>query len=107
MNTLKSKVMRRVYTFWLLRTVYHSLALKLMGIGMLVLILRQLVSLRSVIMNTLQTGGIDQMITYLEYAFAHTQASVQITFALIGVLAVWTVIDALRKDFSIPEAVVV
>lgn len=94
--------MRRVYAFWLLRTAYHSLALKFVGIGVLAVILQQLVSLKSVIMNTLQVGGAERMLGYLEYAFTHTQASVQITFALMALLVVWAVIDAIRKDFFIP-----
>ncbi len=105
MSKLKSKVMRRVYAFWFLRTAYHSLVLKVVAIGVLALALRQMVSLKSIIMNTLQVGGVDRMVGYLEYALAHTHASVQITFALMALLAVWTVIDAVRKDFTVPATV--
>jgi hypothetical protein len=94
--------MRRVYAFWVLRTAYHSLLLKGVAISLLFIELRELVSLRNVITNTLQSGGIDRMVSYLEYSFAHTQASVQVTLALVGVLAVWFVVDAIRKDFVVP-----
>lgn len=97
--------MRRVYVFWFLRTAYHSFALKFIGLGALALLLRQMVSLRSVIVNTLQTGELGRMIGYIEYALAHTHASVQITFALMAILAIWTVISAVKKDFTMPTVV--
>jgi len=101
MSNLKLKVMRRVYAFWFLRTAYHSLALKIVGISLLGLVLRELVSLRSVIMNTMQTGGVDRMFSYLEYAFTHTTISVQLILVLIGALALWTIVDAIKKDFPL------
>lgn len=102
MNTsteLKARIMRRIYMIWFARTLWHSLALKLAGILALTVVLKQLVSLQSVIMNTLQLGSFAHMFSYLEYAFTHTHLSVQVTFLLMVLMAVWIIVDAFKKDF--------
>jgi len=100
---LKARIMRRIYMIWFARTLWHSLALKILGLGALVIILKQLVSLQSVIMNTLQFSSFSHMFSYLEYAFAHTHFSVQATLALMMLMIVWVVVDAFKKDFVMPR----
>ena len=94
--------MRRIYAIWFARTLWHSILLKLVVIATLAFELKNLVSLKAATMNMLQTGGLDRMMGYLGYALSHTHASVQVTFTLITLLALWSLIDAFRKDFVMP-----
>lgn len=105
MNTtahqLKKNVMRRVYAFWFLRTAYHSVFLKLVLLGFLLLMLRELISLRDVIANTLHAGDIFNMFGYLGFALTHTHLSVQIITLLGAIILSLVCIDTIKKDFGV------
>lgn len=98
---LKDRVMKRVYRLWVMRQAAHSVLLKLALIMGLALELRELVSVRNVVENTLQLPTLSTMMSYTAYAFTHTHFAVQFVLMLVAGLVAFTLADVFKKDFQV------
>lgn len=94
-NTLKKRVMRRVYVIYAIRQTLSPVALKAYVLGVSFVGLLSLVSVGSVIAN--MPADIAGMSTYALYALSHTEFAVQIFVALVLAATLWLSKDIIRS----------
>lgn len=98
---LKNKIMRRVYAVWMLKKVLSFAFLRFLVLCGLAFELFREVSVVNVLNNLPNVTDIAANFRYISFAFAHTEASVQLYVFGITAMVLWY--TAHKLVISIPN----
>lgn len=95
-DELKKKIMRRVYTIYVLRKVFNPLMYRLYLLVALLGGVASFVSISNVVAN-MPRYGISNLYDFSMYAFLHTEVTVQVLTLGAGAVLLWFILDLTRK----------
>lgn len=94
---IKKRVMRRVYTMWMCRTITSPMALKLIALFAVATYARAYVSYKDVLVNSPSFFDFEPSFWFWYTAFVKTDAITQFFMIGITVLFAWLVYDFVRR----------
>lgn len=97
MTTIKQNVMASVRLIYWGRKATSATALKVYGLVLGLVALRELTYLRQAIANLFEVSSAEGLVTFVSSALMNTELTVQAALVVTGVLAALLLRDALRR----------